>query len=180
MTVSALQEGFQIPSLRLAVVTESNLLPRRRKRGGWHSRRPGCAVRTGREIWFAQQHGIGRYMGLKLLKLTGSAGLPPGQAGAQTLYSRGTDRSYSEIYRVGREGPRLHSLAAEWHQVKSRAKESVHQMAQGAAGSHAYRAMTPGYSYGPIIPGSNLGQAFPTRDSRPAAGHCRSKARLGE
>ncbi|HOA34905.1 MAG TPA: transcription-repair coupling factor [Bacillota bacterium] len=160
MTVSALQEGFQIPSLRLAVVTESNLLPRRRKRRRL-AQQEGLRLRDYRELAVGdyvvhEQHGIGRYMGLSALEIDGI------RRDYLLVQYRGTDRLYIPVEQIdliqkyiGSEGkaPRLHSLGSgEWHRVKSRAKESVHQMAQELLDLYAYRAMTPGYSYGPDHP----------------------------
>jgi len=160
MAASPLQEGFLIPSLKLAVITEQNLLPRRRKRRRL-AHQEGVRLRDYRELAVGdyvvhEQHGIGRYMGLSTLEIDGI------RRDYLLVQYKGTDRLYIPVDQVhliqkyiGAEGkaPRLHSLGSgEWQRVKSRVKESVQQMAQELLSLYASRALAPGYSYGPDHP----------------------------
>ncbi len=160
MTAAGLEEGFQIPSLRLAVVTEHNLLPRRRKRRRL-APQEGLRLRDYRELAVGdyvvhEQHGIGKYMGLSALEIGGI------RRDYLLVQYKGTDKLYIPVEQIdliqkyiGAEGksPRLHSLGSgEWQRVKGRVKDSVHQMAQELLALYASREMTPGYSFGPDHP----------------------------
>ena len=160
MTVAGLDEGFQIPSLRLAVITEHNLLPRRRKRRRL-AQQEGIRLRDYRELAVGdyvvhEQHGIGKYMGLSALEIGGI------RRDYLLVHYRGTDKLYIPVEQIeliqkyiGAEGktPRLHSLGSgEWQRVKSRVKESVQQMARELLALYASREMAPGYSFGPDHP----------------------------
>ena len=160
MAVAGLDEGFFIPSLRLAVVTERNLLPRRRKRRR-RTQQEGIKLRDYRELSpgdyvVHEQHGIGRYTGVSALEIGGIL------RDYLLLQYRGSDRLYIPVDQiglirkyVGAEGkrPRLYSLGSgEWQRVKSRVKDSVQQMARELLALYASRETASGYSFGPDHP----------------------------
>ena len=160
VAAAGLEEGFLMPSLSLAVVTEHNLLPRRRKKRRL-AQQEGIRLRDYRDLALGdyvvhEQHGVGKYMGLSTLEIDGI------RRDYLLVHYRGTDRLYIPIEQiemirkyVGAEGkaPRLHSLGSgEWQRVKSRVRESVREMARELLALYASREMAPGYSFGPDHP----------------------------
>ncbi len=160
MSTARLDEGFIIPSLKLTVITEQNLLPRRRKRRRL-VHQEGIRLRDYRELALGdyvvhEQHGIGRYMGLSTLEIGGI------RRDYLLVNYRGTDKLYIPVEQIdliqkyiGSEGktPRLYSLGSgEWQRVKSRVKDSVQQMAQELLALYASRETVPGYRFGPDHP----------------------------
>ncbi|NMD33453.1 MAG: transcription-repair coupling factor [Firmicutes bacterium] len=155
-----LEEGFLIPSLKLAVVTEHNLIPRRRKKRRL-ARPEGLRLRDYRELAVGdyvvhEQHGIGKYLGLSTLEIGGV------QRDYLLIKYRGSDKLYLPVDQIdliqkyiGAEGraPRLYRLGSgEWQRAKSRAKASVEQMAQELLALYAARELTAGHSFGPDHP----------------------------
>ncbi len=156
MTVAGLDEGFFIPSLRLAVITEQNLLPRRRRKRR-RAQQEGIKLLDYRELApgdyvVHEQHGIGKYMGLSALEIGGIL------RDYLLLQYRGSDRLYIPVEQIGlirkyigAEGkrPRLYSLGSgEWQRIKSRVKDSVQQMARELLALYASRETASGYSFG--------------------------------
>lgn len=156
MLTASLEEGFLIPSLKLAVVTEHNILPRRRKKRRL-ARTEGTGLRHYRDLAVGdyvvhEQHGIGKYLGLNTLEISGV------QRDYLLIKYQGSDKLYLPADQVGliqkyigAEGkaPRLHRLGGgEWQRIKSRVKASVEEMAQELLSLYAARELTAGYSFG--------------------------------
>lgn len=155
-----LEEGFIIPALKLAVVTEQNLLPRRRKKRRL-ARGEGIRLSDYRELSVGdyvvhEQHGIGRYNGLSTLDIGGI------KRDYLLLKYRGTDKLYIPVEQAGMiqkysggEGPapRLHSLGGgEWQRLKNRVNLSVQELARELLMLYAVRQSVEGYSFGPDHP----------------------------
>ncbi len=155
VAAAGLEEGFLMPSLSLAVVTEHNIFPRRRKRRRL-AQQEGVRLRDYRELAVGdyvvhEQHGVGKYMGLSTLEIDGIC------RDYLLLHYRGTDRLYIPIEQIevirkyiGSEGkrPRVHSLGSgEWQRVKNRVKESVQEMARELLALYASREMVSGYTF---------------------------------
>jgi transcription-repair coupling factor (superfamily II helicase) len=156
MLTAKLEEGFLIPSLGLAVITEYNLFPRRRKKRRL-DRPGGPGLRDYRELALGdyivhEQHGIGKYLGLSTLEIGGA------WRDYLLIKYRGSDKLYLPVEQVkmiqkyiGAEGrpPRLHRLGSgEWQRVKSRVRASVEEMARELLSLYAARELTEGYSFG--------------------------------
>jgi transcription-repair coupling factor (superfamily II helicase) len=156
----ALEEGFIIPELKLAVVTEQNLLPRRKKKRKL-SRREGIRLSDYRELAIGdyvvhEQHGVGKYQGISTLDPGGI------KRDYLLLKYRGTDKLYIPVEQVGMiqkysggEGPapRLHSLGGgEWQRIKNRVNHSVEELARELLSLYAARQAVKGYSFGPDSP----------------------------
>jgi len=156
----SLEEGFIIPSLKLAVVDEQNLLPKRKKKkkgavkngvrlSDYRELKPGDYV-------VHEQHGIGRYQGIGTLEIGGA------MRDYLMLRYRGTDRLYIPVdqvdliqkYSAG-DGPppRLHSLGGvEWQRTRSRISRSVEELARELLSLYAARQAVEGYACGPDHP----------------------------
>lgn len=160
VAVAGLGSGFVLPGLKLAVVCEANLVPRRRKKKRL-VRREGVALGHYRELGAGdyvvhEQHGIGKYLGLSTLEINDVK-----KDFLQIKY-RGTDKLYLPVEQVhliqkyvGEEGkaPRLHSLGgAEWQRLKTKVKASVQEMARNLLALYAARETVSGYAFGPDHP----------------------------
>lgn len=156
----SLEEGLIIPGLKLALVTEYNLLPQRKRKKRLR-RRNGIRLSDYRELASGdyvvhEQHGIGRYQGLSTLEIGGV------KRDYLFLKYKGTDRLYIPVDQIGLvqkysggEGhaPRLHSLGGgEWQRLKSRAGRSVEELARELLALYAARQAAEGYSFGPDHP----------------------------
>lgn len=156
LLTASLEEGFLIPSLKLAVVTEHNLLPRRRKKKRL-PRPEGTGLRHYRDLVVGdyvvhEQHGIGKYLGLNTLEISGLQRdyLLIKYQGSDKLYLPADQIELIQKY-IGAEGkaPRLHRLGGgEWQRIKSQVKASVEEMAQELLSLYAARELTAGYSFG--------------------------------
>ncbi len=152
-----LEEGFVVPSLKLAVIDEQNLLPKRKKKKRAVSK-SGIRLSDYRELKpgdyvVHEQHGIGRYQGTSTLEIGGT------MRDYLMLRYRGADRLYIPIDQVeliqkysGGEGPppRLHSLGGgEWQRIKSRVNRSIEELARELLSIYAARQAVEGYAFGP-------------------------------
>jgi len=156
----SLEQGIIIPELQLAIITERNLLPvRKKKRRLKHG--DGIRLSDYRELASGdyvvhEQHGIGKYLGLNTLEVSGS------NRDYLVLKYRGTDKLYIPVDQVGLiqkysggDGPvpRLHSLGGnEWQRLKSKVNRSVEKLARELLALYAARKAVEGYSFGPEHP----------------------------
>ncbi len=155
-----LEDGLIIPSLSLALVTEHNLLPQRKKKKRLRSRE-GIRLSDYRDLNIGdfvvhEQHGIGKYQGLSTLEVSGV------KRDYLLLKYRGTDKLYIPVDQIaliqkykGGEGsaPRLHSLGGtEWQKLKNRANRAVEELAMELLSLYAGREAAEGYSFGPDHP----------------------------
>jgi len=151
-----LEEGFIIPDLKLVLLTENNLIPRKKKKKRY-TEREGIRLSDYRELTVGdyvvhEQHGIGSYQGLHTLEVSGI------MRDYLLLRYRGTDKLYLPIDQIGMiqkysggEGPapRLHSLGgAEWQRLKKRVNQSVEELARDLLALYAARQSIKGHSFG--------------------------------
>jgi transcription-repair coupling factor (superfamily II helicase) len=157
---SAPDQGFVIPSLQVALITERNLMPGRKKKRRIRSRE-GTLLGSYRELATGdyvvhEQHGIGQFQGIQTLKVGGI------ERDYLLLKYRGTDKLYIPIDQVGLirkysggdgPAPRLHSLGgAEWQRLKKRVNQSVEELARELLELYAARETVGGYRFGPDHP----------------------------
>ncbi len=155
-----LEEGVVIPSLKVALVTEHNLLPQRKKKKRLRHRE-GVRLNDYRDLNAGdyvvhEQHGIGKFQGVSTLEIGGV------KRDYLFLKYRGTDKLYIPVDQIGLiqkysggEGPspRLHSLGgAEWQNLKNRANRAVEELARELLSLYAARQTAEGYSFGPDHP----------------------------
>ncbi len=156
----SLEDGLIIPSLNLALVTEHNLLPQRKKKKRLRSRE-GIRLSDYRELKLGdfvvhEQHGIGKYQGVSTLEISGV------KRDYLLLKYRGTDKLYIPVDQIaliqkykGGEGPapRLHSLGgAEWQKLKNKANRAVEELARELLSLYAGREAAAGYRFEPDHP----------------------------
>lgn len=153
----SLEEGFIAPELNLAVLTEQNLLPRKKKRRIF-KQSAGPKLSHYRELVIGdyvvhEQHGIAKYRGINTLEINGH------KRDYIYLQYRGTDKLYIPAEQIGSidkyssgngQAPRLHSLGGrEWQRLKSNVNRSVEDLARDLLSLYAARQTVEGYSYGP-------------------------------
>jgi transcription-repair coupling factor (superfamily II helicase) len=158
MVIGDLEHGFVDPVQRCAVLANSEIFGRFRKRirvpkfegaGGFSS---PLDIATG-DFLVHEKYGVGRYIGLRTLKV--------GRVNSEYLNIeyKGGDRVYVPIFEIqqvqkylGAEGkrPALSSLdTATWERVKSKVKEEVAKLAAELLRKAAKRSIRPGYAFPP-------------------------------
>lgn len=154
--VGEVEHGFLLPEYRRAVLTNSEIFGRYRKRlrlpkfEGAGALASPFDIRTG-DFLVHEKHGIGRYLGLQSLKV--------GKVSSEYLAVeyKGGDKLYVPIFEIqqvqkysGAEGkrPALSSLdAASWERIKSKVKEDVAKLAAQLLRSAAKRSLRPGFAF---------------------------------
>ncbi|MDI3298435.1 MAG: transcription-repair coupling factor [Bacillota bacterium] len=158
-----LGSGFELPGLRLVVLTPGELRGRqpgiRRPRprlesvgqalSRWEDLAPGDYV-------VHVQHGIGRFLGVQAMEVQGV------RRDYMILEYEGGDRLYVPTQQidavqkyVGAEGraPRLYRLGGgEWERVKERVRSSVREMADELLQLYAARQAVEGHAFSPDTP----------------------------
>ncbi|MDI3316224.1 MAG: transcription-repair coupling factor [Bacillota bacterium] len=158
-----LGSGFELPGLRLVVLTAAEL---RGRQPGLRRQRPRLEsvgetlsrwedLRTGDYVVHVQ-HGIGRFLGVQPMEVQGV------RRDYMILEYEGGDRLYvptqqiDSVQRyVGTEGraPRLYRLGGnEWERVKERVRRSVRQMADELLQLYAARQAVEGHAFSPDTP----------------------------
>ena len=157
---AAPDDGFIIPALQMALITEQNLLPGRKKKRRVSSRE-GTLLSSYRELSAGdyvvhEQHGIGQFQGIHTLEVSEI------ERDYLLLKYRGTDKLYIPIDQVSlirkysggdSPAPHLHSLSgAEWQRIKRKVTQSVEDLARELLELYAARQTANGYSFGPDHP----------------------------
>ena len=176
VTTGLIPHGFTWESLRLAVLTEADLVGQRagprdarrmpsRRRGGIDPLQltPGDFV-------VHEQHGVGRYQEMTSRSIQGAVReylvieYAPGKRGQppDRLYVP-TDQLDQVTRYVGGEMPSLHRLGgADWAKTKGRARKAVRQIASELIRLYSARMASPGHAFGPDTPWQReLEDAFP-------------------
>ena len=159
MTVAELEDGACIDVPSVAVITESQLFgaraaQRRRRRGA--GRDPEGLVRDLSELRIGapvvhEEHGVGRYAGLEVLTIGGTAGefLRIDYADGDKLYVPvGSLHLVSRWSGVDPEAAPLHKLGSrQWQRARRRAAEKVVDVAAELLEVQARRASRPGVAF---------------------------------
>jgi len=150
--------GFEIPNLKLAVISEEEIFGRKKHtkvlrnfKNGTHITHHG-ELKPGDYVVHVH-HGIGRYIGLEQLSVGGVSRdyLNIQYHGQDRLYVTTDQVKLIQKY-VGAEGhkPKLNKLGgSEWQKVKARVKESVQDMAKQLLELYAARETVPGHAFVP-------------------------------
>ena len=168
LTIAPLERGFILPSLKLAVLAETDVTGRRRA----HRRaRPRARATEGffddlkpGDFVVHHQHGVARYGGMVKRAMGGS------ERDYLLLEYRGGDKLYVPSDQVdavrhytGGEAPSLHRLGgSEWDKTKARVRKVVREIAQELVVLYRRRVTTPGHAFGPDTPWQReLEDSFP-------------------
>ncbi|MBT9253764.1 MAG: transcription-repair coupling factor [Brockia lithotrophica] len=154
----ALERGFEIRSVKLAVFAEGDLFVRRTKASKPRAPRVANAekihdlfdLRPGDYVVHVH-HGIGRFQGLETLTVGGVSKdyLLVRYAGGDLLYVPVEQLNLLQKY-LSAEGhePKLHRLGGgEWKRAKARARRSAQEMAEELLKIYAARMRLPGFAF---------------------------------
>ncbi|TJZ42532.1 transcription-repair coupling factor [Streptomyces piniterrae] len=162
----SLDNGFVDPSLKLAVLTETDLTGQKAA-GKDAARMPARRRKTidpltlqAGDFIVHEQHGVGRYIEMVQRTVQGAtreyllveyAPAKRGQPGDR-LYIP-TDQLEQVTKYVGGEAPTLHRLGgADWTKTKARAKKAVKEIAADLIKLYSARMAAPGHTFGPDTP----------------------------
>ena len=164
ITVGAMSAGMEYPNLKLAVISDSQLI---RVRGGRTKKSGKTAPDRQRISSYAdlspgdyvvhEVHGIGRFAGIHKMKVDGFEKdyIKICYAGTDTLYVPATQLDMVTKYLGGGEDSKVKLSkmgGAEWTKTRSRAKASAKKLAKELIALYAERARTPGYAFSPDTP----------------------------
>jgi len=158
--IGAISAGMEYPALRLAVLTDAQLIRRGGKKAARHKLPPGrqriesCADLSVGDYVVHENHGIGRFAGIVRMQVDGfdKDYIKLNYAGADTLYVPATQLDMVSKYTGGGEEKpvRLSKMGGtEWAKTRSRAKASAKDMAKKLIALYAERQRLPGYAFAP-------------------------------
>ena len=166
ITLGSFVKGFEIPSIKLAVISDEELFGRKKHGKVLRTFKEGAKVGHYGELKVGDfvvhvQHGIGKYLGIEHLKVGGVYRdyLNIQYFGQDKLYVPTDQVELIQKY-VGAEGhrPKLHKLGGtDWQKVKGRVKESVQEMAKQLLELYASRETLEGHAF---PPDDNLQELF--------------------
>ena len=168
LTIAALERGFILPGIKLAVLAEADVTGRRRAHrrakprtrataGFFDDLKPGDYV-------VHHQHGVGRYGGMVTRAIGGA------ERDYLLLEYRGGDKLYVPSDQVdavrhytGGETPSLHRLGgADWDKTKSRVRKAVREIAQELVVLYRKRVTAAGHPFPSDSPWQReLEESFP-------------------
>ena len=155
-----LENGFIMPSLNLVIISDREILPsaarKKRRKPATREKTPKTPLRDFQELKVGdlvvhEQHGIGRYMGIRTLEVdnVGRDYLFIKYAGEDKLYLPVDQIDLLQRYVGGEEKPpKVYSLGGqEWTRVKNRVKASVQELARELLSLYAAREAEDGYAF---------------------------------
>ncbi|MDP9398223.1 MAG: transcription-repair coupling factor [Actinomycetota bacterium] len=177
VSTGTVTSGFVAPQLRLAVLTESDLVGQRSSTKDLRQKMPSrrrnmvdpLQLQPG-DFVVHEQHGVGRYVEMISRTVQGAtreyvvieyAPSKRGQPGDRLFVP--TDALDQVTKYVGGEQPTLDKMGgADWAKRKSRARKAVRQIAAGLIRLYSARMATPGHPFGADTPWQReLEDAFP-------------------
>ena len=154
----ALSAGFEYPEIGLVVMTEGQVLARRRapvktrKKSGRDRVQSYTDLVPG-DLVVHEHHGVGRFVGMERVTVDGAARdfVKIAFAGTDFLYVPATNLDLISKYIGGggdAEKTRLSKLGgAEWSKARARAKAATKELAEGLIKLYAERAQLTGFAF---------------------------------
>ncbi len=150
-----LSAGFEYPDLGLVVITEGQVLARRKKvqpKKSSRDRVKSYTDLTPGDLVVHEHHGIGRFIGMERMSVDGAERdfVKIAFAGTDFLYVPATSLDLISKYIGGGEPEkvRLNKLGgADWSRSKQRAKAAAKELAEGLIKLYAERAKVKGYAF---------------------------------
>ena len=160
IAIGAISAGMEYPALRLAVLTDAQLLRHSSKKSTKHKLPPGrqriesCADLSVGDYVVHENHGIGRFAGIVRMQVDGfdKDYIKINYAGTDTLYVPATQLDMVSKYTGGGEEKPVHLSkmgGTDWARTRSRAKASAKDMAKKLIALYAERQRLPGYAFSP-------------------------------
>lgn len=154
-----LNEGFEMPAYKLAVLTEEELFKkkkpkkRRRQKVSNAERIKSYQELNKGDYVVHNSHGIGKYLGIETLEVNGlhKDYMVVRYSGNDKLFvpTDQIDQVQKYVASEGKE-PKLYRLGgSEWKKVKSRVKSSVEDIADDLIKLYAEREAAQGHQFGP-------------------------------
>ncbi len=159
IAIGSLNGGFEIPILKLAVITEIELFNKKTQKSARRQKLSNAErIKSYSELKMGDyvvhvNHGIGRYLGIETLNINGL------HKDYLHIKYTGTDKLYVPVDQidlvqkyVGSEGkePKLYKLGGtEWKRVKSKVHSSVQDIADDLIKLYAEREASVGYPFSP-------------------------------
>ena len=163
ITVGSLSAGIEYPGIKLAVISDTQILRvreqrRSRKRAlSERERISSCADLSAGDLVVHETHGIGRFEGIVKMKVDGFEKdyIKIRYAGTDTLYVPATQLdTVSKYLGAGEDAQvKLSKMGgAEWTKTRSRAKAAAKELAKGLIKLYAERLRIPGHAFPPDQP----------------------------
>jgi transcription-repair coupling factor (superfamily II helicase) len=155
--VADLETGFEWPSGKLVVLTETEIYGKQKKRYPARFQHDGNKISSFTDLKVGDyvvhmNHGIGRFMGLETLEIAGGHRdyLKIEYAGEDRLFVPTDQVNLLQKY-IGVEdtAPKVNKLGgSDWQKVKNRVKDSIREMAEGLLELYAQREVVTGHGFG--------------------------------
>ena len=159
ISVGAMSAGIEYPGIKLAVITDAQLIRVREHRSGRKKKAPTNRERINSYADLApgdyvvhEVHGIGRFAGIHKMKVDGFEKdyIKICYAGTDTLYVPATQLDMVTKYLGAGEEHKVKLSkmgGAEWTKTRSRAKAATKKLAKELIALYAERARVPGHAF---------------------------------
>ena len=159
--LGSVSAGMEYPALRLAILSDAQLIRRGEKKKQQHRKLPpgrqridSCADLSVGDYVVHENHGIGRFAGIVRMQVDGfdKDYIKINYAGTDTLYVPATQLDLVSKYTGAGEEKPVHLSkmgGADWEKKRSRAKASAKDMAKKLIALYAQRQRLPGYAFSP-------------------------------
>ena len=173
--VGALHRGFVFPEARLALLNDHEIFSRQKRRYRYRRFKSAAPLASFHALQRGDfvvhvDHGIGRYMGIRRLRISGR------EHDCLDIAYQGTDRLFVPVEQLDRlrkysgaegETPLLSKLGGNaWEKLKERTREEIFKMAGELVQLYAERKALPGFSFSPDTPMQHeMEAAFPFQET---------------
>ncbi len=157
VTYGNTHRGFEYPLLKFAVLSESDIFGRERRKKKRRSEKSGKTIASFTQLSpgdyvVHENHGIGIYRGVEQITVDGIQKdyMKIEYAGKSNLYVLATQLDLIQKYAGSdAKSPKISKLGGEtWSHTKSRVRTAVEEVAQELVDLYAVRANREGYAYG--------------------------------
>ena len=154
-----LNDGFELPLQKLAVITEEELFKKKVKKSKRRQKLSNAErIKSYSELKIGDyvvhiNHGIGKYLGIETLEINGV------HKDYLNIHYQGSDKLYVPVEQidqvqkyVGSEGkePKIYKLGGnDWKKVKKKVESSVQDIADDLIKLYAEREASKGYAFSP-------------------------------
>ena len=157
-----LHRGFEYPALKFAIITETDIFGKEKKKKKRHHNYEGEHIASFNELTIGdyvvhENHGLGIYRGIEKIEVDRKTKdyIKIEYAGGSNLYILATQLEQIQKY-AGKEtgdgtrSPKLNKLGGqEWTKTRSRVRAAVKDMAADLVALYSAREQSKGYTYGP-------------------------------
>jgi len=162
ITTGLLSEGYEYPTLKIAVITEGQIVQQNKTKRKKRHKNTGQKLESFTDLTYGdlvvhEQYGIGRFMGIVKMPVDGKQRdyIKIAYAGTDKLYVPATQLDVVSKY-IGVSDEKQVKLSkmggADWVKSKSRAKSAAKDLAKGLVELQAARMKEIGYAFSPDTP----------------------------